>query len=571
MKKLFSSISTILIFAASYSQSGYSYEIVNNENVRKQFGPITSDNDGNTIISGQFETTITLGGITLINNSPSPGSYNTAFVAKQLPGGSFAWAKMFTPLSIPGGTSSITVQGINTDATGNIYVTGDFIGKIGFGVPNVSLGSTKNGSVYTRDIFTLKMSSVGTVVWARSTGTANDGCNAGESGTSVTTDNAGNVYVTGQIVWKVFKNTTVCNEIPGGSSCSNATSKSITCPYVVKYSAAGNKIWERKYVNNGALVTTSCWYNHPQGTNIRTDGTDIYVNGYFYGTVDFGTGPLSTGSETTGNSFLIKLTSNGTTLWSRSVTGGANNPFGVGDDLFVDGNDIYISGIYSGNISFGACSLGVFSPPAFFAKYSSSGTCQWAITPGGISYGVVRHPNGNLAMLRRGRFYSIREFSPLDGSLIDSTVTPLADTATASIWGYPSFAKLPDGFIFSHHIQGTLHFGDLTITSTGSYDNMMLIRYTAPAPPVARMGNIIPETSSNKMVLYPNPASNQITIQNNSNKLLGTLSIYDITGKMNYKKFVGAHQTTIDVKNFSAGVYYIRSDQLQTAIKFVKQ
>ena len=74
-----------------------------------------------------------------------------------------------------------------------------------------------------------------------------------------------------------------------------------------------------------------------------------------------------------------------------------------------------------------------------------------------------------------------------------------------------------------------------------------------------------------KISLYPNPATNQITLLHNDHKILGTVSIYDMSGKMIYKKFVGSSQTTIDVKNFSAGVYYIRSDQLHTAIKFVKQ
>ena len=70
---------------------------------------------------------------------------------------------------------------------------------------------------------------------------------------------------------------------------------------------------------------------------------------------------------------------------------------------------------------------------------------------------------------------------------------------------------------------------------------------------------------------YPNPASNQITIQNNNHRMLGTISIYDVSGKIIYKKFVENFQTTIDVKKFSTGVYCIRSDQLQATLKFVKQ
>jgi hypothetical protein len=84
-------------------------------------------------------------------------------------------------------------------------------------------------------------------------------------------------------------------------------------------------------------------------------------------------------------------------------------------------------------------------------------------------------------------------------------------------------------------------------------------------------GNIIPETSSNKIVLYPNSATNQITIQNNDHKMLGTVSIYDMSGKMIYKNFIGSSWSIIDLRNFSSGVYYLRSDQMEKAIKFVKQ
>jgi|GEM_PF-2097495 len=572
MKKLLSAFTIFLITAIGYSQP-YSYQAINTQQVRKNLGVIASDNEGNTIITGYFATSITFGSFTLTNNN----GYDQAFVAKKLPDGSFAWAKMFTPLAITGGTSFSSIHGVCTDATGNVYVTGRFSGKISFG-GNISLSSTKNGTTYTGDIFTLKMSPAGTVLWAKSVGTANDGCNAGESGNSVAVDNSGNVYATGQIVFKVFKNTTICNEIvQGGPSCTNATSKSITCPYVVKYNAAGTKIWEKKYGNNGALAGTSCWSNHPRGTDIGTDGSNIYVTGYFYGNVDFGNGFLNTGSETVSNTFLIKLNESGSSIWSRSVTGSANSTYGgggLGDDLFVDGNDLYLGGLYYGNISFGTCSLPSSSPPTFLAKYSSSGTCQWAIPLGGTSYGVVRHPNGNLAMLQRGRFYSIMELSPLDGTIIDSTVTPLEDTATGSAGGYPSLTSLPDGFIFSQMVTGTYHFGELTITASvplgGGWADMMLIQYTSSTPPSASKGSSTKEILRTGIVLYPNPATNQVTVKNRYSKPLGWVYIYDGSGKMIYRSLIASSFAIIDLKNFTSGVYYMRSDQIETAIKFLK-
>lgn len=87
-----------------------------------------------------------------------------------------------------------------------------------------------------------------------------------------------------------------------------------------------------------------------------------------------------------------------------------------------------------------------------------------------------------------------------------------------------------------------------------------------------RPANIIPEEISiNELKLHPNPVTNQINIRNNNNKPLGTVSIYDISGKMIYRNFIGSSQAIIDVKNFSSGVYYLRSDQFEKPIKFVKQ
>jgi hypothetical protein len=74
-----------------------------------------------------------------------------------------------------------------------------------------------------------------------------------------------------------------------------------------------------------------------------------------------------------------------------------------------------------------------------------------------------------------------------------------------------------------------------------------------------------------KISVYPNPSSDQIAIRNNNMKMLGTISIYDLTGKITYQKFISNSQTIIEIKNFSAGVYYLKSNQFDTHIKFVKE
>src|ERR1044071_4424899 len=111
MKKLFSSIVAILIIVISQAQ--WSYLDLNSQAIRKNLGPITSDPSGNTIITGQFETSITLGGITVNNPTPYPGSYNTVFVGKMLANENFAWVTAILPQQIPNDQSYVWAHGAN--------------------------------------------------------------------------------------------------------------------------------------------------------------------------------------------------------------------------------------------------------------------------------------------------------------------------------------------------------------------------------------------------------------------------------------------------------------------------
>ena len=80
------------------------------------------------------------------------------------------------------GTSSIdNGNGVTTDSSGNIYVTGNTYGGLD--------GNTSSGS---GDIFIVKYNSSGTKQWTKQLGTSSF-----EMGHGVTTDSSDNIYVTG--------------------------------------------------------------------------------------------------------------------------------------------------------------------------------------------------------------------------------------------------------------------------------------------------------------------------------------------------------------------------------------
>ena len=278
----------------------------------------------------------------------------------------------------------------------------------------------------------------------------------------------------------------------------------------------------------------------------------------------------------------MKLNQSGSTVWANSVTNSGNGPGGL--LLDNNGNDIYLEGYFvSGTISFGGPSLTTNLVTRFLAKYSTSGACSWAVNAGVYdprSSGPFKHPNGTIGMLLMSpshisappNYFGIKEYSVDNGSIVNSTDAiinlPIISTNER-------IAVTPTGFVYGQNLKGLYDIGGTTVSSTqevgGNYSDIMLVTYTAPAPPIAHPENILSESSLSKMVLYPNPTNNQITIKNSTNKILGDLTMYDVSGKMVYKKFIGNSQTIIDVKSFLSGFYYIRSDQLQTTIKFVKQ
>ncbi len=93
--------------------------------------------------------------------------------------------------------------------------------------------------------------------------------------------------------------------------------------------------------------------------------------------------------------------------------------------------------------------------------------------------------------------------------------------------------------------------------------------------------SIIKSTSSlndlglgNGIVMYPNPAQNNMSITNSTNIKLTQLVIYDVSGKLiNTIDLRGMQQErTIDVSNLSSGVYMIqiKGDGASTIKRWIK-
>src|SRR6185369_6676346 len=133
---------------------------------------------------------------------------------------------------------------------------------------------------------------------------------------------------------------------------------------------------------------------------------NIFIAGYFTGTVDFGGGALTSvgGLEM----FLAKYSSTGTHLLSKRFGSTADD---LAKSVAIDpfGN-VLLTGTFRGNVSFGGATLtsdGTFQSPyypggpdVFIAKFDNNGSPIWSKnftnTSGDEGYSIASDANGNI-------------------------------------------------------------------------------------------------------------------------------------------------------------------------------
>jgi hypothetical protein len=239
-------------------------------------------------------------------------------------------------------------NGVTTDSSGNIYVTGGTGGGLD---GNTNLGYT--------DIFLVKYDSSGTKQWTKQLRTSSN-----DEGYGVTTDSSGNIYVTGTTMGNLDGNTSCyCHDI-----------------FLIKYNSSGTKQWTKQ------LRTSSVDY----GRGVTTDSSDnIYVTGNTQGGLD---GNTNSGKQ---DIFLIKYNTSGTKQWTKQL-GTSDNDSGLG--VTTDSSDnIYVTGYTGGGLD-GNTSSG--SGDIFIVKYNSSGTKQWTkqlgTSSGDVGHGVTTDSSDNI-------------------------------------------------------------------------------------------------------------------------------------------------------------------------------
>ncbi len=302
------------VFIAKYDSAGTCLWAKRGGGTSSDIGNgITVDLSGNVIITGQFKDTATFGSFTLISMN---GSIDV-FTAKLDVNGTFLWAKK--------GSGPYVDRGLDvaSDASGNVYVTGQFSDTIAF-------DAVHNNQMYNA-IFLIKYNANGVEQWFRRAGGGGLDIPRG-----IVVDNIGNPIVAGD-----FQGTLTFFSAPNNTTLTATYFNRI---FLVKYDALGNKLWSFVNSSDGSLTVK----------NLAIDGANNpYVVGNFgcrlndYANV-YGQGTFN--SVGFNDIFVSKWNAIGGWQWSRQI-GGRDNDNGAG--IAIDtSQQVLIIGSFNQSIEF---------------------------------------------------------------------------------------------------------------------------------------------------------------------------------------------------------------------------
>lgn len=263
-----------------------------------------------------------------------------------------------------GGSGTIQSLGLAADGSGNIYVTGAFVGNCTFG------SNTLNSAVNDDYGFVAKYDWSGHALWG-----------AGAGGTDTVTiirligaDGFGNSFVCGGFS---PLHSSGFHSIGFGNLTITNTS------FIAKLDPTGNVLWAQPC--GGSTVQPSALAADASG--------DCYLTGSFNGNATFG-GTTLYGST---NFFIAKFSGNGPVMWAKqadvtSGTAGANR-------IALDGaGDVLVLGSFSGTVLWGnqlvqtnLTSRGYSD--LFLAKYDNAGRAVWV-----SSFGSTNTSTGGISL-----------------------------------------------------------------------------------------------------------------------------------------------------------------------------
>ena len=338
---------------------------------------VTTDSLGNIYVTGTYQSNP----VTIYNSDGSTfgtlvnSSYGNGSIVKYNSSGTVQWA---TRIGGTGGSQADSALGIKSDSSGNIYVTGGYYTNpvTIYNSDGSTFGTLANSGI--QDGYFVKYNASGTAQWAtRIGGTAR------KTGTAITSDSSGNMYVIG-----TYESNPVTVYNSDGSTFGTLANSGLSDVFVVKYNSAGTTQWAARISGTGndyssRITSDSSGNIYVTGSYASNPVTVYNSDGSTFGTL------VCSGSL---DIFIVKYNSSGTAQWTARIGG---SDYETSQSITSDSSgNIYVTGSYQSNpvtiynsdgSTFGTLTNYGYSNLCI-VKYNSAGTAQWATQIGGSSY-----------------------------------------------------------------------------------------------------------------------------------------------------------------------------------------
>ncbi|HEX5130965.1 MAG TPA: FlgD immunoglobulin-like domain containing protein [Candidatus Krumholzibacteria bacterium] len=383
---------------------------------------------GDTFVAVISDSVLELGG-----ESVGPG----IVVLRLDPTGEPIWARGFTSTSF-----AYYPLAIAATPDDGVVLAGGFGGTLSTGGPPLTASGV--------DVFVLKLTADGTLVWARRFGNASL-----QFAYGVAIDRNGDIVLAGIL--------TATIDFGGGLIRSNGA----TDAFIARLTSSGDHVWSHGYGAAGAQEANAL--------AIAPDGR-VAIGGRLEGSTDFGGGVLT--SRGRDDAFVAVYDAAGAHLWSRQVGG-------VGSELMIDvvldpSGGAILCGWMDGPVDFGG---GTVTVPAgthngFAASYDSLGSHRWSYAlddSSSVLTGVIANGAGDAYLVGNYRGPITVSALPVPrGSTLLLGYGPAGEALCATGFGQPG-ASFPGGIgidaagvvVIMGTFGRTIDFGGGTLATTG--------------------------------------------------------------------------------------------------------
>jgi len=486
----------------------------------------STDSFFNLVIAGQFDGVQDFDPSANTLNLTADGGYDI-FTEKFDSSGNYLWVKQI------GSTGDDVAQGVGTDKSGNVLVTGYFSGTADFNSGSVVNNLSPSG---TRDAFVLKLNNNGLYQWAY-----NFGGGGMDHGVTISSDSSNNVITTGDFQGQADFNP--------GIGVNNITSQGSYDVFIQKLDSTGNFIWVDEIGSTG--------YDMPVCFSI--DGANnYYVSGSigeagFSGIGDFDPGLGITTLSGNNDGFIEKLCNSNPLQLNTNST------------VFCEGDTALLYTPPMGNTAFQWVKDGNVIP-------NFAGDTLKVTQTGSYTVAVL----GNSCSESAPFYLSLLPITQPTISITANATVPAGQqaTVTANLNGFTS------SFLIHWYINGQMF--TTNNNATFSYTKGLGIDtihaslvVQAPCYDTAVSGYWYIQSidaianihTQSQFLIYPNPATTTLFIQTQQ---AGSLVLMDITGRVILQSSIINPQSQIDISSLAKGVYLLRFSSNEGAVETVK-